>query len=59
LVADMVYLLADVNAAHTSPLKPQPLGHLDSTTGTTLHDRQALFAPMFPRASAQGRRALA
>ncbi|CAI8921725.1 exported hypothetical protein [Pseudomonas sp. IT-232MI5] len=37
LVADMVYLLADVSAAHTRPLQLPPLGHLDSIDCVALH----------------------
>ncbi|RBH58362.1 hypothetical protein C3F00_006465 [Pseudomonas sp. MWU13-2860] len=33
----MVYLLTDVNAAHTSPLGLPPLGHVDSIEGPALH----------------------
>ncbi|PAW53333.1 hypothetical protein CP335_13015 [Pseudomonas fluorescens] len=36
LVADMVYLLADVSAAHTRPLQLPPLGHLDSNETVAL-----------------------
>jgi hypothetical protein len=35
-VADMVYLLADVGAAHTRPLLLPPLGHLDSIESDAL-----------------------
>ncbi|CAI8940022.1 Secreted protein [Pseudomonas sp. IT-P12] len=36
MVADMVYLLADVGAAHTSPLLLPPLGHVDSIESVAL-----------------------
>jgi hypothetical protein len=36
LVADMVYLLADVGAAHTRPLLLPPLGHVDSIQSAVL-----------------------
>ncbi|CAI8978489.1 exported hypothetical protein [Pseudomonas sp. IT-P218] len=36
LVADMVYLLAGVSAAHTRPLLLPPLGHLDSIQSAAL-----------------------
>ncbi|MDZ4324865.1 MAG: hypothetical protein U1A73_07595, partial [Pseudomonas sp.] len=36
LVADMVYLLADVGAAHTRPLLLPPLGHVDSIESAAL-----------------------
>jgi hypothetical protein len=32
----MVYLLADVNAAHTRPLLTPPLGHVDSIESAAL-----------------------
>jgi hypothetical protein len=35
-VADMVYLLAGVSAAHTRPLLLPPLGHLDSNQSAAL-----------------------
>jgi hypothetical protein len=34
----MVYLLADVSAAHTRPLLQPPLGHVDTTQGVALHE---------------------
>jgi hypothetical protein len=42
-VADMVYLLADVGAAHTSPLLLPPLGHVDSIVCLALHRAKILI----------------
>jgi len=42
-VADMVYLLADVSAAHTRPLLLPPLGHVDSIESTRLQACEKLL----------------
>jgi len=42
-LADMVYLLADVGAAHTSPLLLPPLGHVDSIVCLALHGTKILI----------------
>jgi hypothetical protein len=42
-LADMVYLLADVGAAHTSPLLLPPLGHVDSIVCLALHGEKILI----------------
>jgi len=42
-LADMVYLLADVGAAHTSPLLLPPLGHVDSIVCLALHREKILI----------------
>jgi hypothetical protein len=39
----MVYLLADVGAAHTSPLLLPPLGHVDSIVCVALHGAKILI----------------
>ncbi|MCH4884749.1 hypothetical protein CJU76_02555 [Pseudomonas fragi] len=41
-MADMVYLLAEVSAAHTRPLQLPPLGHVDTKDSCTLHDVEKL-----------------
>ncbi|MFJ4197770.1 hypothetical protein, partial [Pseudomonas sp. NPDC089534] len=43
LVADMVYLLADVSAAHTRPLLLPPLGHVDSIESARLQRCEKLL----------------
>ncbi|AVU73735.1 hypothetical protein CRX69_00490 [Pseudomonas rhizophila] len=43
LVADMVYLLTDVSAAHTRPLLQPPLGHVDSTQDVALQGTKNLL----------------
>ncbi|CAN1605937.1 exported protein of unknown function [Pseudomonas mediterranea] len=43
LVADMVYLLTDVSAAHTRPLLQPPLGHVDSTQDVALQETKNLL----------------
>jgi hypothetical protein len=42
-LADMVYLLADVGAAHTSPLLLPPLAHVDSIDCLALHRTKILI----------------
>jgi len=42
-LADMVYLLADVGAAHTSPLLLPPLGHVDSIVCLALQRAKILI----------------
>jgi hypothetical protein len=39
----MVYLLADVGAAHTSPLLLPPLAHVDSIDSLALHRTKILI----------------
>jgi hypothetical protein len=39
----MVYLLADVGAAHTRPLLLPPLGHVDSIQSATLQRIEILL----------------
>ncbi|SOB55082.1 conserved exported hypothetical protein [Pseudomonas lundensis] len=36
-LADMVYLLAEVSAAHTRPLQEPPLDHVDTNDSYALH----------------------
>jgi hypothetical protein len=43
LVADMVYLLADVSAAHTRPLLLPPLAHVDSIESAALQTSKNLL----------------
>jgi len=42
-VADMVYLLADVGAAHTRPLLLPPLAHVDSIKSAALQRSENLL----------------
>ncbi|PYY70018.1 hypothetical protein CRX42_13595 [Pseudomonas jessenii] len=43
LVADMVYLLAEVSAAHTRPLLQPPLGHVDTIESVVLQRTEKLL----------------
>ncbi|CAI8979708.1 exported hypothetical protein [Pseudomonas jessenii] len=43
LVADMVYLLAEVSAAHTRPLLQPPLGHVDTIESAVLQRIEKLL----------------
>jgi hypothetical protein len=43
LVADMVYLLAEVSAAHTRPLLQPPLGHVDTIESAALQRIEKLL----------------
>jgi len=52
LVADMTYLLADLNAAHTRPLPAPPLGHLDTAISGLLQFGQIRCIPHHIRRAA-------